>query len=411
MALLNDNYLKLPGSYLFAEIARRIDTFKGKNPDASIIRLGIGDVTRPLPPAVIEAMHKAVDEMAQPATFRGYGPEQGYGFLIKTVIENDYTARGIAIAEDEVFISDGAKSDVGNIQEIFGIANTVAITDPVYPVYLDTNVMAGRAGELKDDGKFSGIVYLPCNAENNFTPALPTQKVDIIYLCVPNNPTGTALPKAELKKWVDYAKKTGAIILYDSAYEAYITEPDIPHSIYEVEGAKEVAIEFRSFSKTAGFTGTRCAYTVVPKTVMALTGDGKLHPLNPLWNRRQTTKFNGTAYVIQRAAEAVYSVEGKKQVKAVVDYYMTNAKIIREGLKSAGLEVYGGVNAPYIWLKTPNNMDSWAFFDKLLGEANIVGTPGTGFGPSGAGYFRLTAFANRENTEEAIARIKTRLSL
>lgn len=411
MALLNENYLKLPGSYLFAEIARRINVFKGDNPDANIIRLGIGDVTKPLPPAVIEAMHKAVDEMSQAATFRGYGPEQGYGFLIQKVIENDYVARGISLDEDEVFISDGAKSDVGNIQEIFAVANTVAITDPVYPVYLDTNVMAGRTGELADNGKFNGIVYLPCNAENKFIPALPDTKVDVIYLCVPNNPTGTALNKTELKKWVDYAKKTGAVILYDSAYEAYITEPEIPHSIYEVEGAKEVAIEFRSFSKTAGFTGTRCAYTVVPKTVIAYTADGKPHPLNKLWNRRQTTKFNGTPYIIQRGAEAVYSPEGKQQVKAVVDYYMANAKIIREGLKSAGLEVYGGVNAPYIWLKTPNNLDSWAFFDKLLSEANIVGTPGTGFGPSGAGYFRLTAFGNRENTEEAIARIKTRLKI
>jgi len=411
MALLNENYLKLPGSYLFAEIARRINVFKGDNPEANIIRLGIGDVTRPLPPAVITAMHKAVDEMGQAATFRGYGPEQGYGFLIQKVIENDYTSRGIALGEDEVFISDGAKSDVGNIQEIFAVANTVAITDPVYPVYLDTNVMAGRTGELGGDGKFTGITYLPCNAENKFTPALPNTKVDIIYLCVPNNPTGTALSKTELKKWVDYAKKSGAVILYDSAYEAYITESDIPHSIYEIEGAKEVAIEFRSFSKTAGFTGTRCAYTVVPKTVMAVTADGTPHQLNKLWNRRQTTKFNGTPYIIQRGAEAVYSPEGKQQVKAVVDYYMANAKIIREGLISLGLEVYGGVNAPYIWLKTPNNLDSWDFFDKLLGETHIVGTPGTGFGPSGAGYFRLTAFGNRESTEEAIIRIKTRLKI
>lgn len=411
MALLNENYLKLPGSYLFAEIAKRVTNFKNEHPDANVIRLGIGDVTRPLTPAVIEAMHKAVDEMAKPETFRGYGPEQGYSFLIQKVIEHDYASRGITLDEDEVFISDGSKSDVGNIQEIFGVENTVAITDPVYPVYLDTNVMAGRTGELGADGRFGGIVYLPCNAENQFKPALPTTKVDLIYLCSPNNPTGTAMPKAELKKWVDYAKETGAIILYDSAYEAYIREADVPHSIYEIEGAKEVAIEFRSFSKTAGFTGTRCAYTVVPKTVMAFTRDGKAHPLNKLWNRRQTTKFNGVPYIIQRGAEAVYSPEGKEQVKGLVDYYMTNAKIIREGLASAGLEVFGGVNAPYIWLKTPNNMDSWAFFDKLLNEVNIVGTPGTGFGPSGAGYFRLTAFGNRENTEEAVARIKTKLSL
>lgn len=411
MALLNENYLKLPGSYLFAEIAKRIANFKNEYPDADIIRLGIGDVTQSLVPAVIEAMHKAVDEMSDPKSFRGYGPEQGYSFLIRKVIENDYASRGIPLDEDEVFISDGSKSDVGNIQEIFGVNNMVAITDPVYPVYLDTNVMAGRTGELGDNGKFGNIVYLPCNAENGFTPALPSTKVDMIYLCVPNNPTGTALSKAELKKWVDYAKQNGAVILYDSAYEAYIREPEVPHSIYEVEGAKDVAIEFRSFSKTAGFTGTRCAYTVVPKTVMAFTADGKPHPLNKLWNRRQTTKFNGVPYIVQRGAEAVYSPEGKQQVKAIVDYYMANAKIIREGLQSAGLEVFGGVNAPYIWLKTPHNLDSWAFFDKLLSEAHIVGTPGTGFGPSGAGYFRLTAFGNRENTEEAIARIKTRLSL
>lgn len=410
MALINENYLKLPGSYLFAEIARRVASFKEENPKANIIRLGIGDVTRPLTPAVIEALHKAVDEMGKAETFRGYGPEQGYSFLIKTVIENDYATRGVSLDEDEVFISDGSKSDVGNIQEIFGSDNVVAITDPVYPVYLDTNVMAGRTGELGKDGKFSGIVYLPCNAENQFKPELPKTKVDMIYLCVPNNPTGTALPKTELKKWVDYAKQTGAIILYDAAYSAYIQEEDIPHSIYEVEGAKEVAIEFKSFSKTAGFTGTRCAYTVVPKAVMALTRDGKQTQLNKLWNRRQTTKFNGVPYIVQRAAEAVYSPEGKQQAKDTVSYYMTNAGIIREGLISAGLQVFGGVNAPYIWLKTPNNMDSWDFFDKLLTEVNIVGTPGTGFGPSGAGYFRLTAFGNRENTEEAIQRIKTKLN-
>ncbi|MBP2650166.1 MAG: LL-diaminopimelate aminotransferase [Firmicutes bacterium] len=411
MALINENYLKLPGSYLFAEIARRVSAFKEQNPAADVIRLGIGDVTQPLAPAVISALHTAVDEMAKAETFRGYGPEQGYDFLIKTIIENDYAPYGINLAEDEIFVSDGSKSDVGNIQEIFGTNNTVAITDPVYPVYLDTNVMAGRSGKLDADGKFSGIVYLPCTAENDFKPALPTTKVDLIYLCCPNNPTGTVLPKSELKKWVDYAKNNGAIILFDSAYEAYIREPEIPHSIYQIEGAKEVAIEFRSFSKLAGFTGTRCAYTVVPKTVMAFTKDGTAHPLNKLWNRRQTTKFNGAPYVIQRGAEAVYSPVGKEQVKTTVDYYMTNAKIIREGLLSIGLEVYGGVNAPYIWLKTPNGMDSWTFFDKLLNEANIVGTPGAGFGPAGEGYFRLTAFGNRENTVEAINRIKTKLSL
>ncbi|MCX6344935.1 MAG: LL-diaminopimelate aminotransferase [Armatimonadetes bacterium] len=410
MAFVNEDYLKLPGSYLFAEIARRVASFKDANPEANIIRLGIGDVTKPLVPAVVDAMHKAVDEMASVETFRGYGPEQGYDFLRKAVIENDYAPLGVSLDEDEVFISDGAKSDVANIQEIFGKDNIVAITDPVYPVYLDTNVMAGRTGKL-EDGRFGGIVYLPCNAENGFVPSLPASKADMIYLCLPNNPTGTTLTKSELKKWVDYARETGAIILFDSAYEAYITEPDIPHSIYEVEGAKECAIEFRSFSKTAGFTGTRCAYTVVPKTVMARTKSGESHPLNKLWNRRQTTKFNGVPYVVQKAAEAVYSIEGRKQIKEIIDYYMTNAKIIRDGLVEAGIEVYGGINAPYIWLKTPNNMDSWEFFDKLLNEANVVGTPGSGFGPSGAGYFRLTAFANRGNTIEAIARIKTRLNL
>ncbi len=411
MALINENYLKLPGSYLFAEIGRRVAAYKAAHPEANIIRLGIGDVTQPLAPAVIAALHEAVDEMAKAETFRGYGPEQGYEFLIEKIVEHDYAARGISLGTDEVFVSDGAKSDVGNFQEIFGTGNTVAITDPVYPVYLDTNVMAGRTGALGSDGRFAGIVYLPCTAENGFRPALPAERVDLVYLCVPNNPTGTALPKAELKKWVDWAKANKAILLYDSAYEAYIREPEVPHSIYEVEGAKDVAVEFRSFSKTAGFTGTRCAYTVVPKTVVAYTKDGEAQPLNKLWNRRQTTKFNGVSYIIQRGAAAVYSPAGKEQTKATVDYYMTNAAIIREGLKSAGLEVYGGVNAPYIWLKTPNNMDSWAFFDKLLTELNIVGTPGSGFGPSGAGYFRLTAFGNRENTEAAIERIKKGLRI
>lgn len=411
MAFINDNYLKLPGSYLFTEIARRVTSFKNDRPEANVIRLGIGDVTEPLVPTVIEAMHQAVDEMAKAETFRGYGPEQGHSFLIQKVIENDYAPRGISLNEDEVFISDGAKSDVANFQEIFSGKNTVAITDPVYPVYLDTNVMAGRTGLLGEDGKFGGVVYLPCNAENGFVPALPAGRVDMIYLCFPNNPTGTTLPKGELKKWVDYAKANDAIILFDSAYEAYITDPNIPRSIYEIEGAKECAVEFRSFSKTAGFTGTRCAYTVVPKSVMAKTASGEPHPLNKLWNRRQTTKFNGVPYIVQKGAEAVYSPEGKKQIRETIDYYMANAKVIRNGLLGIGLEVFGGVNAPYLWLKTPNGMDSWAFFDKLLNEANVVGTPGSGFGPSGAGYFRLTAFGNRESTEEAVQRIKTRLSL
>lgn len=400
MALVNENYLKLPGSYLFAEIARRVSAFQKENPDASIIKLGIGDVTRPLPPAVIENLHKAVDEMAHAETFRGYGPEQGYSFLIEKIIAFDYAPRGIKLDVDEVFVSDGSKSDTGNIQEIFGVDNVIAVTDPVYPVYVDTNVMAGRTGELNEQGKWSKIVYLTCNAENNFVPALPTEKVDLIYLCFPNNPTGTTISKQELKKWVDYAKANKAIILYDAAYEAYIQEEDVAHSIYEIEGAKEVAIEFRSFSKNAGFTGTRCAFTVVPKEVIAYTSDNEAVPLNKLWNRRQTTKFNGVPYIIQKGAEAVYTEEGQKQIKALIDYYMTNAKIIREGLERLGLQVFGGVNAPYIWLKTPTGLDSWQFFDKLLNEANVVGTPGVGFGPSGQGYFRLTAFGSKENTEE-----------
>lgn len=410
MALINENYLKLPGSYLFAEIAKRVATFKAEFPEANIIRLGIGDVTKPLTPAVIESLHKAVDEMAQAETFRGYGPEQGYNFLIKKIIETDYSPRGVKLEEDEVFVSDGSKSDVGNIQEIFGIHNRVAITDPVYPVYLDTNVMAGRTGTFSN-GFFENVTYLPCNAENNFTPELPTEKVDLIYLCVPNNPTGTTLSKTELKKWVDYAKANGSIILFDAAYEAYIQDPELPHSIYEIEGANEVAIEFRSFSKTAGFTGTRCAFTVVPKTVLALTANGEKHALNKLWNRRQTTKFNGVPYIIQKGAEAVYTPEGQAEIKKVVNYYMDNARIIKEGLESIGIQTFGGVNAPYIWLKTPNGLDSWSFFDKLLHETHIVGTPGTGFGPSGEGYFRLTAFGNKEATIEAIERIKTKLSL
>ena len=404
MATINDNYLKLPGSYLFAEIARRVAAYKEANPDADIIRLGIGDVTQPLPQVCIEAMHKAVDDQAKAETFHGYGPEQGYSFLTEAIIKNNYTDRGIEIAPDEIFVSDGSKSDCGNIQEIFGTANKVAITDPVYPVYLDTNVMAGRTGTMQEDGHFEGVVYLPCTAENNFAPSLPTEKVDMIYLCCPNNPTGTTLSRAELTKWVNYAKENDAVILFDAAYAAYITEDDVPRSIYEIPGAKDVAIEFRSFSKTAGFTGTRCGYTIVPKTVTGLAADGSRVPFNKLWNRRHTTKFNGTAYIVQRGAAAIYTEEGKKQVKELVSYYMENARIIREGLKSVGIKAYGGVNAPYIWLKTPDNMSSWDFFDKLLHEVNIVGTPGAGFGPCGEGYFRLTAFGSRENTERAVAR-------
>ncbi len=406
MALINENYTKLPGSYLFSDIARKVNEFKAANPDANVIRLGIGDVTKPLTPAVIESLHKAVDEMADASTFRGYGPEQGYDFLVNTIVENDYKTLGLDISADEIFVSDGSKSDTGNIGDILGLDNIVAITDPVYPVYVDTNVMAGRAGELQANGKWSKIVYLPCTAENDFVPELPKEKVDIVYLCYPNNPTGTTLTRDQLKVWVDYALKNKVLILFDGAYEAFITEGDVPHSIYEIEGAKEVAIEFRSFSKTAGFTGTRCAYTVVPKQLMGYTKSGEKVSLNKLWNRRHTTKFNGVPYIIQRAAEACYSAEGKKQVQDNINYYLTNAKIIREALSAQGLQVFGGVNSPYIWVKTPNGKTSWEFFDYLLHELHIVGTPGVGFGPSGEGYLRLTAFGTLENTQEAVQRLK-----
>jgi len=405
MALINANYLELPGSYLFSEIARRINTYKTEHPTAEIIRLGIGDVTRPLVPAVVTGMQAAVAEMGKEHSFRGYGPEQGYEFLIQQIIEHSYLPLGIDLAADEVFVSDGSKCDTGNIQEIFGLENIVAVTDPVYPVYIDSNVMAGRAGKLGSDGRYQKIVYLPCTAANGLKPELPKTKVDIIYLCFPNNPTGMTLTTAELKVWVDYARANQAIILFDAAYEAYIQEPGIPHSIYEIEGAKEVAIEFRSFSKTAGFTGTRCAFTVVPKTVLAYDQTSKSHELNRLWLRRQTTKFNGVSYPIQQAAAAVYTPNGQEQIKAVISYYMENARLIREGLEKLGYHVYGGVNAPYIWLKNPNNLSSWDFFDKLLHEVQVVGTPGTGFGPSGEGYFRLTAFGSRENTEKAMERL------
>ena len=411
MAEINSNYLKLKGNYLFREVARRVAAFKEENPQADVIRLGIGDVTQPLPQVSVEAMHKAVDEMADQDTFRGYGPEQGYDFLIDRIIAANYKSRGIDLGRDEIFVSDGAKSDCGNIQEIFGADCTIAITDPVYPVYLDTNVMAGRTGEMQSDGRYAGVTYLPCTAENDFTPPLPSKRTDLIYLCCPNNPTGTTLSRAELKKWVDYAKTNESVILFDAAYDAYITEPDVPHSIFEIEGAKDVSIEFCSFSKTAGFTGTRCGYVALPKTVMGKAADGSRHPFNSLWNRRQSTKFNGTAYVIQRAAEAIFSEEGQRQVKALVSYYMENARIIREGVMAAGIKAFGGVNSPYIWIKTPDNMPSWDFFDKLLKEANIVGTPGAGFGPCGEGYLRLTAFGSRENTLRAVARIKSELRL
>jgi len=411
MAKINQNFLNLQGSYLFSEIAKRRTKFIQDNPNAQIISLGIGDVTRALPEAVTKAMHAAVDELATVSAFRGYGPEQGYDFLINAIIENDYKARGIELATNEVFVSDGSKCDVGNIQEIFSQDAVIAVQDPVYPVYVDTNVMAGRSGAFSHaTNRYENIVYLPCNAENNFKPSLPDRKVDLIYLCYPNNPTGMTLTKDELKVWVDYAKANDAIILFDSAYEAYIQEKDVPHSIYEIEGAKDVAIEFRSFSKTAGFTGVRCAYTIVPRNVKAKDENGNEVTVADLWNRRHTTKFNGVSYVTQRGAEAIYSPEGKAQIATIVDYYMSNAAVIRDGLKSLGLTVYGGVNAPYIWLQAPNGLDSWAFFDKLLSEANIVGTPGVGFGQSGQGYFRLTAFGSRENTEKAVERI-TKLSL
>lgn len=402
---INENYLKLKSSYLFVEVARREAEFQKNNPDADIIKMGIGDVTKPLAPSVIKAFKGAVDEMGKADTFRGYGPEQGYDFLAGEIIKNDFEPFGVSLDTDEVFISDGAKCDTGNIQEIFDLGNKIAVTDPVYTVYVDTNVMAGRTGEMKDDGMYEGLTYLKCNAENGFVPELPKEDVDIIYLCYPNNPTGTTLTYDQLKVFVDYAIEHKAIILFDAAYECFIREDDVPHTIYEIEGAKNVAIEFRSFSKMAGFTGTRCAYTVVPKEVAGYDSKGNEVQLNQLWNRRQTTKFNGVSYPVQVAAAAVYSDDGKKEIKEIIDYYMENAKVIKSSLEKLGLEVYGGVNSPYIWVKTPNNMDSWAFFDLLLNEANVVGTPGSGFGPSGEGYLRLTAFNTLENTKEAMDRI------
>ena len=406
MFKINENYLELQDSYLFSTIAKKIEKYKKENPTKEIIKMGIGDVTRPIVPVVIKAMHKAVDEMKDSNTFRGYGPEQGYEFLREKIAKYDYEARNIKIEPDEIFVSDGAKCDVANILDILGNENKVAITDPVYPVYLDTNVMIGAAGKYNEEKRmYENIIYVPVKEENNFIPEFPKEKVDLIYLCLPNNPTGTVLKKEELKKWVDYAKENKSLILFDSAYERYITEEDIPHSIYEIEGAKEVAIEFRSFSKTAGFTGIRCAYTVVPRELKATASNGKEIVLNNLWNRRMSTKFNGVSYITQRAAESIYSEEGQKQIQENITYYMENARIIREGLKKAGYETYGGINAPYIWLKAPNGLTSWEFFDKLLSEKQIVGTPGVGFGPSGEGYFRLTAFGKRKDTIEAMERI------
>jgi len=397
---INENFLKLQNSYLFSTIGQKVRDYKAANPQADIIRLGIGDVTRALPEAVIEAMHKAVDEMAEEKSFYGYPPEYGYDFLLEKIRKFDFESRGVTLDIDEIFVSDGAKSDTGNIGDIFGTDNTVAICDPVYPVYIDTNVMGGRAGELLGNGRWSSIVYLPCSAENNFLPELPKSHVDIIYLCFPNNPTGMGISKAELQKWVDYANRQGSIILYDAAYEAYITE-DLPHSIYELDGAKTCAIEFRSFSKTAGFTGVRCAYTMVPKE---LTVNGV--SVNKLWARRQATKFNGVSYITQRAAEAVYSPEGRWQVRATIDFYLNNAKVISNGLREAGFQTWGGVNSPYIWLKVPEALSSWEFFDLLLNKVQVVGTPGSGFGPAGEGFFRLTAFNTAGRTAEAVARIK-----
>lgn len=406
MIRINDNFTKLQESYLFSEIARKVKIYESEHPEARVIRMGIGDVTQPICDASIKAMHAAVDDMSESATFHGYGPEQGYKFLSEKIAKTDYIDRGIDMASDEIFISDGAKSDTGNIGDILSTDNVVAVTDPVYPVYVDTNVMAGRAGVPMADGKWSNIVYLPCTSENGFVPALPTTVPDVIYLCYPNNPTGTTLTKAQLKVWVDYALEHKALILFDSAYEAYIQEDDVPHSIYEIEGARECAIEFRSFSKTAGFTGLRCGYTVVPKELIGYSASGEPVQLNKLWNRRQCTKFNGASYVTQRAAEATYSAKGRQQVKEVIGYYMRNARILLEGVRSIGLQAFGGVNAPYVWVKTPGNLTSWEFFGKLLNESNIVGTPGVGFGPSGEGYFRLTAFNTFENTLEAVERMK-----
>lgn len=405
MATINDNYLKLKAGYLFPEIARRVNAFAEANPEAQIIKLGIGDVTEPLPEACRTAMIQAVADMGDRQTFKGYGPEQGYPWLREKIAAHDFQARGCEIDASEIFISDGSKCDTGNILDIFGNNNTIAVIDPVYPVYVDTNVMAGHTGPIKENGEYEGLVYLPITAENDFTAALPTQKVDLIYLCFPNNPTGAVAAKAYLQTWVDYARAHGSILLFDAAYEAFITDPSLPHSIYEIEGARECAIEFRSFSKNAGFTGTRCAFTVVPKSLTAQAADGTAVALWQLWNRRQSTKFNGVSYIVQRGAEAVYSEAGQAQVKRLVNFYLENAHIIREQLTAAGFAVYGGVNAPYIWLKTPQGLSSWDFFDQLLQTCHVVGTPGSGFGAAGEGYFRISAFNSRENVVAAMQRI------
>lgn len=410
MAAINDHYLKLKAGYLFPEIGRRVTKFAQANPSSKIIRLGIGDVTEPLPSAVLAAMHAAVDDMGRRESFRGYGPEQGYEFLRNAIAQHDFAARGCDISADEIFVSDGSKCDTGNILDIFGLNNVVAVTDPVYPVYVDTNVMTGRTGPSDASGRYGGLVYLPVTAENNFVPSLPDRPVDLIYLCYPNNPTGTVASRETLVRWVDYARANKAIIFFDAAYEAFITDASIPHSIFEIPGARDCAIEFRSFSKTAGFTGTRCAFTVVPKGLTGRAANGDSVEIHPLWTRRHTTKFNGVSYIVQRGAEAVYSAEGRPQVRQMIDFYLTNAKILCAGLNAAGLKTYGGVNAPYVWVKTPGDTKSWDFFDRLLTEAHLVGTPGSGFGAAGEGYFRLSAFNNRANIEEAVVRIQKLLA-
>lgn len=409
MAFLNDNYLKLKAGYLFPEISRRVAAFCEKNPEAAkrLIRCGIGDVTEPLPPVSVAALHRAADDMARRETFRGYGPEQGYDFLRKAIAQNEYRDRGMEIADDEIFVSDGSKCDCGNILDILGHQNKIALMDPVYPVYVDTNVMAGHTGPADEAGTYAGLVYLPCTPENGFVPELPPGKVDIIYLCYPNNPTGTVAGREQLARWVSYALEQQAIILYDAAYEAYITEPGIPHSIYEIPGARECAIEFRSFSKHGGFTGTRCAFTVLPKSLLASTNDGRRTSLHPLWNRRMSTKFNGVSYLVQRAAEALYTPEGKAQVKSLIQHYMGNAQILREGVTAAGWRVYGGVNAPYLWVQAPAGVTSWQAFDRILNEANVVITPGSGFGRHGEGYIRISAFNSRANAGEVAQRWQT----
>lgn len=405
MAHINENFLKLQKNYLFADIAKKVSAFKESHPQANVISLGIGDVTQPLAPAVIEAMHKAVDDMSTKETFHGYGPEEGYLWLREAIAKNDYLARGIQIEPTEVFVNDGAKSDTGNISELIRWDNSMAVTDPIYPVYIDSNVMIGRAG-VYEDGHWSNVTYMPCDEANQFVPQIPDHRVDMIYLCYPNNPTGMVISKEELAKWIDYAIKNDSIILYDAAYEAYIQDPNIPHSIYEIEGAKKVAIEFHSYSKTAGFTGVRCGYTVIPKGLTAKTADGHRVEVAPFWDRRQCTKFNGTSYISQRAAEAIYTTKGKKQIKQTIAYYMENARIMREGLVELGLTVYGGENAPYLWVKTPNNAPSWKFFEEMLYGAQVVCTPGVGFGQAGEGFIRLTSFGNREDCLEAMTRIK-----